>query len=67
MMISGNGPFGSGATRKRLVGRMTTHRLSGGMVHDGPDSPESRLVGGAIQKNPEKVVRANPITYVTGG
>lgn len=46
---------------------MTTHRLSGGMVHDGPDSPESRLVGGAIQKNPEKVVRANPITYVTGG
>ena len=45
--------------------QMDTHRLPGGMVHDGPDSPESRLVGGAIQKNPEKVVRANPITYVT--
>ena len=33
--------------------------------HDAPDSPESRLIGGPIQQNPEKVARANPITYVT--
>jgi acetyl esterase/lipase len=35
------------------------------LKHDGPDSPESRLIGGPIQANPEKAARANPITYVT--
>ena len=35
------------------------------IVHDGPDSPESQLIGGPIQENPEKVRRANPITYVS--
>ncbi len=45
--------------------QMDAHRLPGGMAHDGPDSPESQLVGGAIQENPKKVARANPITYVT--
>jgi dipeptidyl aminopeptidase/acylaminoacyl peptidase len=35
------------------------------MVHDTPDSPESQLVGGPIRDNPDKVARANPITYVT--
>lgn len=33
--------------------------------HDAPDSPESKLVGGPIQENKDKVRRANPITYVT--
>ena len=33
--------------------------------HDAPKSPESLLIGGAIQENPEKVATANPITYVT--
>jgi acetyl esterase/lipase len=33
--------------------------------HDAPDSPESRLVGCPIQTCPDKVQRANPITYVT--
>jgi acetyl esterase/lipase len=33
--------------------------------HDAPDSPESKLVGGAVQENKDKVQRANPITYVT--
>ena len=37
----------------------------GSMVHDAPDSPESQLVGGPIQENPDRVARANPITYVT--
>ncbi len=32
--------------------------------HDGTDSPESRLIGGSIQKNVEKVKAANPITYI---
>jgi acetyl esterase/lipase len=32
--------------------------------HDDPRSPESRLVGGAIQQNADKVARANPITYI---
>lgn len=32
--------------------------------HNGPKSPESSLIGGAIQDNPDKCVLANPITYV---
>jgi acetyl esterase/lipase len=45
--------------------QMDTQRLPVGMVHDSPDSPESELVGGAIQENQDRVVKANPITYVT--
>jgi dipeptidyl aminopeptidase/acylaminoacyl peptidase len=30
-----------------------------------PDSPESKLIGGPIQENKDKVRRANPITYAT--
>jgi len=37
----------------------------GTMHHDAPGSPESRLVGGPIQENPDKVQKANPITHVT--
>lgn len=33
--------------------------------HNPAESPESRLIGGAIQDNPEKVAKANPITYVS--
>jgi acetyl esterase/lipase len=44
---------------------MDAHRLPNGMVHDPADSPESQLVGGPIQQYPERVARANPITYVT--
>ena len=45
--------------------QMDDHRLPDGMVHNTPDSPESRLIGGHIQENKEKVAKANPITYVT--
>ena len=34
--------------------------------HDAPDSPESRLLGGPVQKNKDKAAKANPITYVSG-
>ena len=47
--------------------QMDAHRLPDSMVHDTPDSPESELVGGAIQQVPERVAAANPITYVTKG
>lgn len=33
--------------------------------HDAPNSPESKLIGGAIQKNTEKAAKANPLTFVT--
>ena len=46
--------------------QMDAHRVPTGMVHNAPDSPESELIGGNIQDNPEKVQNANPITYVTG-
>lgn len=45
--------------------QMDTQRLPDGMIHDTPDSPESELVGGPIQAHPDKVARANPITYIT--
>jgi len=35
------------------------------MKHDAPDSPEAKLIGGPIRENPDKVRKANPITYVT--
>jgi acetyl esterase/lipase len=46
--------------------QMDTQRLPKGMVHNPPDSPESELVGGAIQAHKDRVAKANPITYVTG-
>jgi acetyl esterase/lipase len=45
--------------------QMDAHRLPDGMGHNGAGSPESRLIGGPIQQNKEKVARANPITYIT--
>jgi acetyl esterase/lipase len=46
--------------------QMDAHAVPGARLkHDSPDSPESRLIGGAIQENVEKVGRANPIKYVT--
>jgi acetyl esterase/lipase len=35
------------------------------MDHDAPDSPESQLIGGTLQENPEKAKKASPITYVS--
>jgi len=40
-------------------------RFPGAMDHDAADSPESRLIGGPVQQNKEKVKRANPISYVS--
>jgi acetyl esterase/lipase len=46
--------------------QMDTHAVPGARLkHDSPTSPESRLIGGAIQENTEKAERANPIKYVT--
>jgi len=42
-----------------------TDFLQMGGSHDGPGSPESKLVGCAIQTCPDKVKAANPITYVS--
>jgi acetyl esterase/lipase len=44
--------------------QMDAHRPPDGMIHDTADSPESQLVGGAIQEHPDWVARANPVTYV---
>jgi dipeptidyl aminopeptidase/acylaminoacyl peptidase len=33
--------------------------------HDSPNSPESRLIGGALQENKKSADDASPITYVT--
>ena len=36
----------------------------GRLDHDSPASPESMVIGGPIQENPEQVAVADPITYV---
>ena len=33
--------------------------------HNAPDSPESKLIGGAILENKDKAAKASPITYVS--
>lgn len=46
--------------------QMQAHALPGSWLHhDSPDSPESKLIGGPIQKNRDKAEQANPIKYVT--
>jgi acetyl esterase/lipase len=45
--------------------QMDEHRPPNGMIHNAPNLPESKLIGGPIQENKEKVAKANPITYVT--
>jgi len=35
-----------------------------GGSHDRADSPEAKLIGGAVQDNKERAVKANPIAYV---
>jgi len=45
--------------------QMDLQRPPDGMIHNTPDSPESQLVGGFIVDHPDRVARANPITYVT--
>ena len=46
--------------------QIAAHMLPGAkMEHDTATSPESKLVGGPIQENKEKVAKANPITYVS--
>ncbi len=44
---------------------MDANSISDDIVHDGADSPESRLIGRPIQEAPDEVARANPITYLT--
>jgi acetyl esterase/lipase len=34
--------------------------------HDAANSPESKLLGGAVQEHPAKVRLANPATYISG-
>jgi acetyl esterase/lipase len=33
---------------------------------EAPNAPEAQLIGGLVQEHPDRVARANPITYVTG-
>lgn len=40
-------------------------KCEGQACHDGEGSPESRLVGCAIQSCPDKVKAASPMTYIT--
>lgn len=45
--------------------QMDAHRLPNSWTADNADSPASRLIGGPIQQNKDKVETANPITYIS--
>jgi len=46
--------------------QMNTQAGKGGRIdHDAADSPESRLLGGAVPSVPEKAQLASPLTYVS--
>ncbi|MDQ1295832.1 MAG: hypothetical protein QG608_3719, partial [Actinomycetota bacterium] len=44
--------------------KMNAQKLPNGMDHDGASSPESQLIGCALQSCPDKVAKANPVKYV---
>jgi acetyl esterase/lipase len=44
---------------------MDAQRVSGGQEHDAADSPESMLIGCALQSCKAKARAASPVTYVT--
>jgi acetyl esterase/lipase len=41
------------------------NRMPSDINHDAPDSPEAKLIGGAVHDNKEESARANPITYIS--
>jgi acetyl esterase/lipase len=72
--LEGELPAGAPDTRIRAAAvwygptdflQMDAHRLPGGMLHDTPDSPESRLLAARISEVPERVRQANPVTWVS--
>jgi acetyl esterase/lipase len=46
--------------------QMNAQRIPGGLDHNGANSPESLLIGCAIQTCPAATERANPINYLDG-
>ncbi len=54
-----------GPTDLALMGSQTT--IKGPIDHDSPNSPESKLIGGAILQNKEKAKKANPLEYIAKG
>lgn len=63
-MVAGVVVDGGGAGAGRAAGPGRAGRGGAPQPHDAPTSPESRLVGAAIQTVPDRVRAANPITYV---
>ncbi|KAI1623596.1 lipase/esterase [Exophiala viscosa] len=45
--------------------QMDDHAPPGSQMHNHANSPESRYIGGNITEHPDKVKRANPMTYVS--
>lgn len=62
---AGGGARGAGGAARGGGGAGGRGAGAGAAVpHDAPTSPESRLVGGAIQTVPDKVRAASPLSYV---
>ena len=69
--LEGEGPYGQCPSTVQAVvdhyGPTDFFRMNdrpGKIDHDAADSPESLWIGGPIAEHPDRVRRANPITYV---
>jgi acetyl esterase/lipase len=58
------GSPGGGAPKGGAPGGGAVAAGRGAVLHDDPASPESRLVGAAVQRVPDRVRAASPISYV---
>ncbi|KIV80839.1 hypothetical protein PV11_08315 [Exophiala sideris] len=45
--------------------QMDNHAPAASQTHNHSNSPESKYIGGTITEHPDKVKRANPITYIS--
>jgi acetyl esterase/lipase len=61
------GPYKGTSSKVRCVVDLfgPSDFLAMGGSHDAPGSPESALIGGALQENQDKARAASPITYVS--
>ncbi len=46
---------------------LSMNRQGSRMDHDAADSPESQLIGGPVQENPDRARDASPLTHVNAG
>jgi acetyl esterase/lipase len=63
-IVPGGGPRGAPPDDRSPAAPARGAGGRGALPHDDPASPESRLIGAAVQSAPDRVRAASPLTYV---